>query len=97
MVYKSKFLRYLLTVFYFPSYLLGRFEQKQTLNLILKDNFVDNPVIVFYYSFLLNKHATFYLLFFQYLPANKFVITIHEKIQFYSVKFVVEANFTGLK
>jgi hypothetical protein len=58
MVYKSKLLRYLLTMFYFPSYLLGRFDQKQTLNLILKDNFVDNPVRVFYYSFFLKKHTT---------------------------------------
>ena len=47
MVYKSKLLRYLLTLFYFPSYLIGRFEQKQTLKLILKDNFVDNPVSSF--------------------------------------------------
>lgn len=75
MHYKSKLLRWLLTLFYFPSYLLGRFEQKQTLNIVLKENFVDNP----------------------YLPARKFVISIHQRIQFYSVKFIVEANFSGLK
>jgi hypothetical protein len=75
MQYKSKLLRWLLTLFYFPSYLLGRFEQKQSLNIVLTENFVDNP----------------------YLPARKFVINIHQRIQFYSVKFIVEANFSGLK
>lgn len=41
--YKSLLLRYITTVVYFPYYMLGRYEQKQTLNIVLKDNFVDNP------------------------------------------------------
>ena len=99
MVYKSKLLRYLLTLFYFPSYLLGRYEQKQTVAIILKDNFVDNPVSpssrvwLEFYLFKITNTANL----FQYIPASKFIISIHEKIQFYSVKLIVEANFTGLK
>jgi hypothetical protein len=47
LVYKSRLLRYLTTVFYFPSYLLGRFEQKQTIALTLRENFIDNAVNFF--------------------------------------------------
>lgn len=42
LIYKSALLRYLTTLFYFPYYIFGRFEQKQTITLSIKDNFIDN-------------------------------------------------------
>lgn len=32
------------TIVYFPYYMFGRFDQKQTITLTLKDNYVDNAV-----------------------------------------------------
>lgn len=46
LVYKSVLLRYLTTLVNFPWYLMGRFEQKQTIALTLKENFIDNAVIL---------------------------------------------------
>lgn len=31
------------------------------------------------------------------MPASKFTVRIHEKIQFYSVKLIVQAKLSGLK
>lgn len=44
LVYKSFLLRSITTLFYFPWYLFGRFEQRQYVNLLIKENFVDNAV-----------------------------------------------------
>lgn len=46
LMYKSALLRFLTTLVYFPWYLMGRFEQKQTIALSLKENFIDNAVIL---------------------------------------------------
>lgn len=52
LIYKSSLLRFLSTLVNFPWYLLGRFEQKQTVALMLKENFIDNAVIEFIFAFL---------------------------------------------
>ncbi|CAF0795164.1 unnamed protein product [Brachionus calyciflorus] len=71
LVYKSFLLRCMTTLFYFPYYLFGRFEQRQTLYMPIKENFVDNAYMpaykiiikihgkVQYYSALLNIEAKF--------------------------------------
>ena len=51
--YKSTLLQYLTTLVYFPFYLLGQLDQKQTLRLIIKDNYIDNAVKLIL-SFFLN-------------------------------------------
>ena len=45
MNYKSKLLRYLTTLIYLPFYVLGYFEQRQAIKLVLKDDFFDNPFL----------------------------------------------------
>lgn len=44
LVYKSFLLRSITTLFYFPWYLFGRFEQRQIVNLLIKESYVDNAV-----------------------------------------------------
>lgn len=44
LIYKSTLLRFLSTLVNFPWYLIGRFEQKQTISLMIKENFIDNAV-----------------------------------------------------
>lgn len=89
-------MRYLTTLFYFPYYLLGRFEQKQTVSLTLKENYVDNAVNLYFALVKKNKNL-FSIKLIKYMPAHKIIIKIHGKLQYYSAFLVIEAKFTGLK
>ena len=42
--YRSKLLRYLMTIVYLPFYIIGVKDQQQSLGLVLKDSYVENTV-----------------------------------------------------
>lgn len=85
LVYKSVLLRCLTTLFYFPSYLLGRFEQKQTLALTLKENFIDNAVI----------SKPFYLFFIiKFIHLKNFCFSICQRIR---LSFAFMTNYNTIR
>lgn len=97
LVYKSALLRMLTTLVYFPWYLIGRFEQKQTISLMIKENFIDNAVNNFFFEYISNGIYLLLRNIFKYMPANKIVIRVSDKLQYYTAVLSIEAKFSGLK
>lgn len=72
--YRSTFLRYILVLFQLPLLIFGR-DQKQAMNIILKDHYIENS----------------------FTGANRIIIKMKDKLQFYSANLVIQSKFTGLR